>query len=68
MLEAEQVPTVPVTQSAGVSEGGSTRVGDGNARADDADDGDEGQRISIPVPERFRPSSPRPVPKRGRRQ
>lgn len=53
-LEAERVPTVSVTQSAGVSEGGSTRADSGEARADD---GGEGQRIIVPVPERFRPSA-----------
>ncbi|KAI8522356.1 hypothetical protein RHMOL_RhmolUnG0000500 [Rhododendron molle] len=68
-LGAVQVPTVSVTQSAGVSEGGSTRAGDGAAEAGARDeDADEGQRISIPVPERFRPSSSSRVPKRGRRQ
>ncbi|KAI8550852.1 hypothetical protein RHMOL_Rhmol06G0139500 [Rhododendron molle] len=80
-LEAEQVPTVSVTQSAGVSEGESTRAGDGGARAGDGDaddgsvgagaragDADEGQRISIQVSERFRPSSSRHAPKRGRGQ
>ncbi|KAI8555054.1 hypothetical protein RHMOL_Rhmol05G0144600 [Rhododendron molle] len=55
--EAKRVPTVSVTQSTGVSEGGSTRAGDGDAGANDAG---KGQRISVPVPERFRPA-----PKRG---
>ncbi|KAI8530255.1 hypothetical protein RHMOL_Rhmol11G0042200 [Rhododendron molle] len=49
-----------VTQSAGVNEGGSTRAGDGDAGIDDEG---KGQRISVPVPERFRPA-----PKRGHGQ
>ncbi|KAF7132907.1 hypothetical protein RHSIM_Rhsim09G0074100 [Rhododendron simsii] len=49
-------------KSAGVSEGGSTRAGDGGAGIDD---GGEGQRISVPIPEHFRPSSSRPASKRG---
>ncbi|KAI8568206.1 hypothetical protein RHMOL_Rhmol02G0179800 [Rhododendron molle] len=60
-----RVPTVSVTQSTAVSEGGSTRAGDGEARTDD---GDEGQRINVPVPERFRPSSSHHASKRGRGQ